>query len=421
MQNDTQEFSLKWLFALILTGIIAGVVGIVLTNILHSIQHLVFDSNIHQTQSFRQMVEQSTPMYRLAVLSGCGLVVGVGWWMIHRLGAPLVEIKEIVKHPENSFPFKTTICHSLLQIITVGLGSPLGREVAPREMSVAFIHSLSKPLDLTLAQKQIVLACASGAGLAAVYNVPLAATVFVLETLLLSWRWQLAAAALLSSSVAVWVARLGLGDNIQYHLPQLAPEHIGQALLVWSVLMGVVLFWATEAFNWCMKQLPPIHRQKKQMILWAVVAFALIGVLSMWFPEILGNGKAGNQLAFAGWLDMPQTLGLLVAKWVAVLLALAVGAYGGRITPSMMLGAMIAYASALLWNGYLPEIPATAAAFIGASVFLGIAQNMRLTALIFMLELSRLSTAYWLPLCFCMGSALMTQIFWQKYQSNQSI
>ena len=58
--------------------------------------------------------------------------------------------------------------------------------------------------------------------MAAVYNVPLAATVFVLETLLVAWSVPMVLAALLACGVAVLVVRVGLGDTVQYaHLPNL--------------------------------------------------------------------------------------------------------------------------------------------------------------------------------------------------------
>ena len=95
------------------------------------------------------------------------------------------------------------------------MGSPLGREVAPREISVALATPLTRRFALTEQQTSLVLACASGAGLAAVYNVPFAAAVFVLETLLLTWSLPAAAAALITCGLTVWVARLGLGDVVQ--------------------------------------------------------------------------------------------------------------------------------------------------------------------------------------------------------------
>ena len=67
------------------------------------------------------------------------------------------------------------------------------------------------------------------------------------------------------------------------------------------------------------------------MIPISIVAFTLIGVLAMYFPEILGNGKAGNELTFTNDITWTYALGLFGSKWVAVLLALAAGAYGGRM------------------------------------------------------------------------------------------
>ncbi|WII90394.1 chloride channel protein [Kingella negevensis] len=417
---EKPDFSLKFVLALLCTGVLAGLVGIAFTHLLHAIQQFTFHGGLVAGEhvSFRELVQQAEPLRRLIALMLCGLVVGVGWFAIHRWGAPLMEIKNAVAQPEKNVPVKTTMAHTILQIITVGMGSPLGREVAPREMSVALATPLSGCLKLSLAQKRVVLACASGAGLAAVYNVPLAAAVFVLETLLLVWELPTLLAALITCGTAVLVVRVGLGDMVQYaNIAPLVQANISAAMLVWALVAGVAIGLGVNAFAWCNGKLPKVSRTKPVIIVVAVLAFAAIGVLSMWFPEILGNGKAGNQMAFAERISWQGALGLLASKWAAVLLATVAGAYGGRITPSMMLGAMIAFASAVLWNVRLPEISLGAAAFVGATVFLGLAQNMRLTAIVFMLELSRLSTAYWLPMCLCMVVALGTQMVWAKLKA----
>ena len=193
---NASHFTPKFTAALIGTGIAAGLVGIGFTHLLHAVQQLVFlghwaDGHI----PFGDLVRQASPERRFAALLACGAVVGILWTLLQKYGAPLLEVKAAVRQPEKNMPVKTTACHAVLQIITVGMGSPLGREVAPREMSVALATPLSGCLKLPPEQKSVLLACASGAGLAAVYNVPLAAAVFVLETLLLSWD----AAALLAA------------------------------------------------------------------------------------------------------------------------------------------------------------------------------------------------------------------------------
>ena len=399
---DSRDFSLRLGVALLLTGLLAGLVGIGFTHLLHAVQQLVFHGGWAQGghASFRELVQQASAGWRFAALLACGAVVGVCWTLLQRYGAPLMEVKTAVKQPEKDMPVKTTACHAILQIITVGMGSPLGREVAPREMSV-------------------VLACASGAGLAAVYNVPLAATVFVLETLLASWSVPMVLAALLACGVAVLVVRVGLGDTVQYaHLPNLENVAFDASFLAWAAVCGVLIALGVNAFAWSNGKLPKLNKASWKMLPIALLSFAAIGAMGAWQPEILGNGKAGNQLSFADALTWQTALALLATKWAAVLLATVAGAYGGRITPSMMLGGMIAFASAVAWNAALPPVSAGAAAFVGATVFLGLAQNMRLTAIVFMLELSRLSTAFWLPVCVCMGVAMAVQMGWARRKAG---
>jgi len=413
-----KTLSPKLIFSLLLIGAAAGLTGIVLTLLLHMVQHLAFGYPLHAELSYRVMVEESSPLRRLMVLLLCGGLVGVGWVMLHRLASPLVSIKTAVANGQK-MPLVATLIHALLQIVTVGMGSPLGREVAPREMSVALATPLSGCLKLSPAQKSVVLACASGAGLAAVYNVPLAATVFVLETLLAAWSVPMVLAALLACGVAVLVVRVGLGDTVQYaHLPNLENVVFDASFLAWAAVCGVLIALGVNAFAWSNGKLPKLNKASWKMLPIALLSFAAIGAMGMWQPEILGNGKAGNQLSFADALTWQTALALLATKWAAVLLATVAGAYGGRITPSMMLGGMIAFASAVAWNGVLPPVSAGAAAFVGATVFLGLAQNMRLTAVVFMLELSRLSTAFWLPVCVCMGVAMAVQMGWARRKAG---
>lgn len=79
-------------------------------------------------------------------------------------------------------------------------------------MTAAFAFAGGRRLGLDEGEMRLLIACASGAGLAAVYNVPLASTLFILEAMLGVWTQQAAAAALLmplctGMAGAVWTAR----------------------------------------------------------------------------------------------------------------------------------------------------------------------------------------------------------------------
>lgn len=92
-------------------------------------------------QSFLDGVSGAPPWRRVAALALCGLVAGVGWWALRRHGRPLVGISRAIEPGGPAMPPAATVIHTLLQIVTVGLGSPLGREVAPREIAAGRLVS----------------------------------------------------------------------------------------------------------------------------------------------------------------------------------------------------------------------------------------------------------------------------------------
>ena len=391
----------------VLVGIFAGIVGIVFTNLLHVIQHFTFGYN---DLSFGVGVAQASGERRVWALLACGLVGGIGWVLIHRYGGKLVEVKDAVKDVTKEMPPVTTLIHSTLQIITVAMGSPLGREVAPREATSALITWVMRYVKLTNENRSLLIACASGAGLAAVYNSPVSATIFVLETLLLTWNVRALSSAFIACGIATFVVRLGLGDTVQYDMPQ--PVMIGN-FAEFSVLIGIIIGVAVVFFDKSQAYLPKFDRKSPKMIILSVIAFGLVGLMAVYFPAILGNGKPGNQLTFAHLVPWEYGLGLFAAKWAAVLLAMGAGAYGGKITPSMMLGSTLALVVAIAWNFAIGPISIGLSAFLGAVVFLGLAQKMPLTSSVFMLELSRFSVELLFPIALAMGMGMITQA-WLK-------
>lgn len=208
---------------------------------------------------------------------------------------------------------------------------------------------------------------------------------------------------MLTSVIATAVARIGLGDVQQYHPANLA---VNTSLLWFSAVIGPILGATAVYFRRSAEKFPFLKRDNPRIIPLAIALFALIGAIAVWFPEILGNGKAGNQLTFGGLTDWQHSLELTAVKWLVVLMALAAGAYGGLITPSMMLGSTIAFAAATAWNSVFPEMSSESAAIVGAAVFLGVSLKMPLTAIAFILELTYAPVALLMPLCTGMAGAV---------------
>lgn len=404
----------KFYISLIYIGIIAGLIGTALTYLLHAIQQWAFAyGGQGEHISFGEGVRHSDPLRRWLILTFCGIIAGFGWFAIHRYGSKLLSVKQGLEAEKPGVPFLKTVSHALLQIITVGLGSPLGREVAPREMSVAFTSLWLRYLPLEKEEMKLLLACASGAGLTAVYNVPLAATIFILETMVISFTPKAMGAALLSVVLATCVSRFFLGDLVQY--PHLLDFPITPTLIVFALLIGLIIGVVANLFRKSTQSVPWLKRTDKRIIPLAIFIFSLIGFISLYQPEILGNGKAGNQQTFHAIISAGESLQLMGLKWLVVILALAAGAYGGLITPSMMLGSTLAYSVAIAWNAYFPMLSLEGAAIIGACAFLGIMQKMPITAVIFLLELTRGKAEFLMPLTVAMAGAVLSDKLSQRW------
>ncbi len=408
VSNDS-DASPVWRLACvtILVGIGAGFGGLCLSLLLHVVQHLAYgysEGRVIGPETFREGVGAASRERRLIVLSLCGLLAGLGWWALDRYGSRRVDITKAVKEDDARIPLGTTLVHALLQIVTVALGSPLGREVAPREVGAVFASWLSRRIGLGAAECRVMLACGAGAGLAAVYNVPLAGGVFTLEVLLATFALPALLPALTTSVIAAVVAWIGLGDELQYRVPAFA---VDASLIAWSVVAGPLIGVAAYGF----RRIGGLARSPWHLAGWqraglCIVVFAAIGWLAGPFPQVLGNGKGPAQLGFDGEIVAGTAVILLTLKIVVVMAALRVGAHGGLLTPALSCGALLAIVLGNAWSTVWPGPAAGAYALIGAAAFLSASMAMPLTAIVLVFELTRIGHDFVVPVLFAVAGSV---------------
>jgi H+/Cl- antiporter ClcA len=389
-------------------GIGAGLGGMLLALLLHLIQHLAFGYSpgaIVSQESFLQGVSAAGPLRRVLVLALCGALAGFGWWAVYHFGKPLVSIAKAVKSDDPRMPLGSTTAHALLQIITVALGSPLGREVAPREIGALFAGWLAHRAGLNVRESRIMLACGAGAGLAAVYNVPLGGALFVLEVLLASFSWTAAMPALLSATIATVVAWWGLGNQPQYVVPHYA---LSAALLSWAAVAGPLFGLAAYGFAKLTSAARARAPRDWQLPLLSIINFSAIGLLSIQFPELLGNGKGPAQVGFDSNLSIGLAGMLLVLKVIITGGVLRGGAEGGLLTPGLSNGALLAIVLGGCWNMLWPGTPLGAFAIIGAAAFLASSMRMPLTAAVLLFEFTGVEHDFLLPMLLAIAGSVGT-------------
>jgi H+/Cl- antiporter ClcA len=398
----------RWLILMLVTlatGVASGLGGMALGLLLRLVQHIAYGHGLNNTVgrvSFLQEVTAASDLRRFLALCSCGAVAGIGWWLLYRFGAPLVSISQAVRKGAR-MPFGVTVTHAVLQIVTVGLGSPLGREVAPRELGAALATKLCARANLTPECTRIMIACGAGAGLAAVYNVPLGGTLFTLEVLLGTFRFPSSVLALATCVIATLVARLGLGNGLQYAVPPLAISH---SIIVWSLLAGPVIGAAAYLFVRATEASRARAPKDWRLPVWCALVFPIIGLLAIPFPQLLGNGKGLAQAGFDNEVGLTLAVTLLLLRVIVLVASLRAGAEGGLLTPSLSIGALLGIIAGSFWNHVWPTGSQADFAIVGGAAFLASSMKMPLTAIVLTVEFTGIGQEFLVPLSLAVAGSV---------------
>nr|WP_254511619.1 chloride channel protein [Komagataeibacter oboediens] len=393
--------------AVICTGILSGIGGTVLSLLLHAIQHVAYGyGQAGGPHNFLLGVSAAPYWRRIAALSVAGVVAGVGWWALGRFGRPLVSIAAAVGKTGLGKPMPplSTVVHLLLQIVTVALGSPLGREVAPRELGAVLATGTGRLLGLAAEDRRIIIACGAGAGLSAVYNVPLGGALFILEVLLGSVGQRTVLCAVAASAIGAFVPWAVLGNVHQY---EIGPMAVTAPVVLWAICAGPVIGVGAHVAKRLMGIVQNRAAKGPSRIGWCLVVFPVLGVLTCFYPQLPGNGRGPMQLALSARLGMELAAIVLVLKVVVIMGALRAGAAGGLLTPSLTMGALLSTVVAGAWNMVLPEVDEGSVALLGGIAFLGTFMSMPLTAVALGIEFTHLGHDMWIPVFLTSAGALV--------------
>jgi H+/Cl- antiporter ClcA len=390
--------------AVVIVGLLAGVAGLSTIMLLRFIEHLTY----HYTfGSLLEGVTGSSPVRRALGPMVGGALAGLGWWLLRsRTDVPSLDAAIARGERIRLLSFGVD---AALQVLVVGSGASLGREGAPRQLAAALGDLATGWLKrLSARDREILLGCAAGAGLGAVYAVPLGGALFALRIVLKTWHPRAVGAALITSSLAVAVSSYVTHNqpSLTWPNPHASYRLIGFALLLAPLTLGVGL-----AFNRLMAAARRAAVKRSWLLIPAIAgAGLLIGVCSHWWPELPGNGKSILTVTVAGGMSLSAAAAILILKPLLTAVFLRAGATGGMLTPALATGAatgtlFVLTINALAGTHYL--VPAVSMA--GAAGVLAITQGTPFWAAIFVWELAR--PPIWLSLVF-LTAALGSHGLW---------
>jgi chloride channel protein, CIC family len=383
--SDDAPLTPKFWVALCLTGVATGLFGIALMWVLRLFERLAFN---YHSGSYSSAVSATSGLHRVIMLVISGLVGAVGWYFIRRyLKNEKSEIDEAVWTGDGELSLRRSFLTSFLSEIVIGLGASIGREAAPKLMGGVSGSVLSHWFNLTPSQKRLLVACGGGAGFAAVYNVPLGGAIFTAEVLIGSFSLPTVLPALACSLIATLTGWLYLSSGPTYgHIPNFK---FSASIMVWSIFAGLIIGVLATGYVRLIGFVAH-KRAKGSSIFWKMpMAFAAVGVVGIWYPELFGNGKEMANSAFLGLGSAGLLFMLFALKPFVTSVTLGSGAAGGLFTPFLSTGAALGAFLGIMWSHLWPGTPIGAYALVGAAAMIGAAMQAPLAGLVIVFELTQ--------------------------------
>lgn len=292
----------------------------------------------------------------------------------------------------STLALRDSFLSAAISVVSIGWGGAAGREepVSHLGASIGVLHG--RLLGLDVASRRMLLAMGVAAAISASLHAPIAAILLASELILRRVRLTALGPVVVASVFSWLMASWLMGGRPVLVLPEVGPvphlAHLG-ALLALPLL---VLFGYMANVIWARAPILAASTAGRFHIpLWImpVIGGALLGVIALAFPQVLGVGFEPLAAAVAGNYGAELMPVLLIAKIAAAATTLAFRWGGGPIAPAMFVGAMAGSTLAVV-VGLLFGIPAPQVylGVLGLAVSVAVLLDAPFTAAVLTLELS---------------------------------
>jgi CIC family chloride channel protein len=288
-------------------------------------------------------------------------------------------------------PFRTAVGKFITAALAIGSGQSLGPEDPALQIGAGLASALGRRLDLSRERLRLLAPVGAAAGLAAAFNAPISAVLFVIEEVIGRWSAGILGSVVLSAVSGVVVVRWFLGAEPLFRIP--AVGLLQPAELLAYATLGIVGALAAVVFAKAIAYLRPRLRawprwtRYFQPVLAAVV-IGLIGFLGA--PQVMGAGYEYIDQAMHDQFTWKMLAILALLKIVATTLSFVTGMPGGMFAPTLFVGAMLGGAIGGLERHFYPALTGSTGtyALVGMGVLFAGFLRAPMTSVFMVLEVS---------------------------------
>ncbi len=284
---------------------------------------------------------------------------------------------------------RVAVAKTIASAICIGSGGSAGREGPIVQIGSAIGSTIGQVFRMSGGRVKILVGCGAAAGIASVFNAPIAGVIFSLEIILGDFAIKTFSPVILSSVVASVVSRSLLGDHPAFPVPDYS------LVSAWEIPLYVVLGGLTGAFGMSFTRVLTWFEDffddlKVSPYFKPAMGGLLLGGLAIFYPQVLADGYETIKLTLDGELGLMLMVILIFAKLLATSLTLGSGNSGGIFAPALFMGAVVGGAFGVLVHQAFPTATASSGAYalVGMAGMLAATTHAPITALLIIFEMT---------------------------------
>jgi CIC family chloride channel protein len=319
------------------------------------------------------------------LLAGLVLALGTRWAGAARGW----DILEAVVLRNGVLPLRSALVRAASSLVTQASAGAVGREGPIVLVAAATASGIGGRLGVPTRERRLLVACGMAAGLACAYNTPLGAALFAMEIILGGVSLEAFAPLAVSSATATLLTWAAFGRDPVFHVPAATLSSPWEIALY--VALGVLGGVVAALFLFALRACASLYARSglPRPLAMATAGLAL-GVVTLRYPEIVGNGREAIGALFARPWGIEHVVALLALRLVVTPLAVGSGTVGGVFTPTLFIGAMLGHAFGAFVRALAPGLGADPAAFAlaGMGALLAGTTHAPLTAVVMVFEMT---------------------------------
>jgi len=287
--------------------------------------------------------------------------------------------------------FKTVIGKFITSALALGGGFSLGPEDPSLQIGAGVASVISRRLGMSRQRLRLFAPVGAAAGLAAAFNAPIAAILFVIEEVIGRWSAAVLGSVVLSAISSVVVARRFWGSEPMFQIPSVTVTD-SRELLAYAVL-GVIGGLAASIFSHALGYLRPRLRNLPRWTFFvqSPIAGLCVGLIGFFgFPQVMGPGYEVMDRAMHGQFLWTTLMALALLKILATTISFSSGTPGGMFAPTLFIGAMLGASIGTFEKIHFPNLHITVGAYalVGMGVLFAAFLRVPLTSVFMVLEVS---------------------------------